>query len=144
MHGWRIFILFVEKFSYSYLEIFTERKKTISVHLWLLRSLCYPSHISPAMLLASSGGCCQQIYIFLDIYISFSSQPESWYCPGPLPQCSLPRRQQDVGDQLRGSVGREEGVDQGGAGITAEANVWVVSLIFLMVMQRGQASPLRL
>ena len=69
MHGRRIFILFVEKFSYSYLEIFTERKKkTISVHLWLLRSLCYPSHISPAMLLASSGGATNW-FIFLRIFI---------------------------------------------------------------------------
>ena len=85
----------------------------------------------------------QQIYFtgFLHFYFS---PPESWHCPGSLPQCSLPWRQQDAGDQLRGPVGREEGVDQGGAGITAEANVWVVSLIFLMFTQTGQASPLRL
>ena len=41
------------------------------MHLWVLRSLCHPSYISPAMLLASSGGCCQQIYFFLDVHIFF-------------------------------------------------------------------------
>ena len=70
MHGRRIFILFVEKFSYSYSENLL-KKKTILVHLWVLRSLCHPSHISPAMLLASSGGALYRLKIFQDVYIYF-------------------------------------------------------------------------
>ena len=50
-------------------------------------------------------------------------------CPEPrhracaLPECALPRRQQDAGDQLGGALGREEGVDQGGARVPAQAHV---------------------
>ena len=47
-----------------HIQKFLLKKKTILVHLWLLRSLCYPSHISPAMLLASSGGATNW-FIFL-------------------------------------------------------------------------------
>lgn len=48
---------------------------------------------------------------------------EPWRCAGSLPECPLPRRQQDAGDQLCGALGREEGVDQGGAHLATEANV---------------------
>ena len=88
------------------------------MHLWLLRTLSHPSYISSALLLAPSG--CPLIIIFIVIFIILS---ESRHSPGSLPQCSLPGRQQDVGDELRGAVGGEEGVDQGGARITAQADV---------------------
>ena len=42
---------------------------------------------------------------------------------GALPERALPRRQQDAGDQLREPLGRQEGVDQGGARLTAQAHV---------------------
>ena len=51
------------------------------------------------------------------------NSPEPWRCAGSLPERSLPGRQQDVGDQLCGALGREEGVDQGGADLATEADV---------------------
>ena len=48
---------------------------------------------------------------------------ESWCGVGSLLECSLPWRQQDAGDQQRGSLGREKGVDQGGVGVTTQTNV---------------------
>ena len=49
--------------------------------------------------------------------------PEPRHRTGALPERALPRRQQDAGDQLGGALGREEGVDQGGARVPAQAHV---------------------
>lgn len=57
----------------------------------------------------------------LILFLFDSTEP--WRCAGSLPECPLPGRQQDAGHQLRGAVGREEGVDQGGAHLATEANV---------------------
>ena len=55
--------------------------------------------------------------------VIFCHSTEPWRCAGSLPECTLPRRQQDAGDQLCGALGWEEGVDQGGAHLATEANV---------------------
>ena len=93
MHGRRIFILFVEKFSYSEILL---KKKTILVHLWLLRSLCYPSHISPAMLLASSGGTNKQptdIFYrnFLFLFFPTRILTLSWFITSMFPTLTTTR-----------------------------------------------------
>ena len=41
------------------------------MHLWVLRPLCHPSHISPTMLLASSGGLQHQQRYFFTRYLYF-------------------------------------------------------------------------
>ena len=48
---------------------------------------------------------------------------ESGHCPRALPERPLPGRQQDVGHQLRVSVGGEEGVDQRRTYLPVKANV---------------------
>ena len=48
---------------------------------------------------------------------------ESGHRAGALPQRALPRRQQARHRQQRDPVGREEGVDQGGAHLAAQAHV---------------------
>ena len=69
MQDWILFIfyiLFRNSFNQNHCIHFK-----FSVHLWLLRSLSYPSNISPAMLLASSGGALYRLKIFQDVYIYF-------------------------------------------------------------------------
>ena len=95
MHGRRIFILFVEKFSYSYSEILL-KKKTILVHLWLLRSLRDPTHISPAMLLASSGGTNKQPtdrFYRISLFIFFTTRilTLSWFITSMFPTLTTTR-----------------------------------------------------
>ena len=71
MHGRRIFILFVEKFSYSYLEIFTERKKNnFSAFMAATFTLLSFPHFTGDAIGFFRWGY-QLIYIFINIYISF-------------------------------------------------------------------------
>ena len=58
-----------------------------------------------------------------NLYLLCLLLPESRYCVSSLSQCALPRRQQDACDQLRGTLGGKEGVDQGGAGFAAQTYV---------------------
>lgn len=51
---------------------------------------------------------------------------EPWYSVGALPQCAISRWQQAGSNHAKpGSLGRQEGVDQGRTGVTTEAYVWV-------------------
>ena len=48
---------------------------------------------------------------------------EPWHRAGALLERAVPWRQQDAGDQLREPLGRQEGVDQGGARLPAQTYV---------------------
>lgn len=72
------------------------------MHLRLLRTLGNPAHVPSALLLAS---------------------PEPGRGLGALLERALPRRQQAGHRQLRVTLEREEGVDEGGTHLSAEANV---------------------
>lgn len=73
------------------------------VHLRLLRPFGHPAHLPSPMLLAA---------------------PKSGHCAGALSERAVPGRQQDGRDHAQPrAVGRQEGVDQGGVGQPAEANV---------------------
>lgn len=51
---------------------------------------------------------------------------EPWYSVGALPQCAISRRQQAGSNHTKpGSLGWQEGVDQGRTGVTTQAHVWV-------------------
>ena len=68
----------------------------------MLRALGHSPDVPPQMLLAP---------------------PEPGHCPRALPQRALPRRQQARHRQLGQPLEREEGVDQGGAYLPAQAHV---------------------
>ena len=54
---------------------------------------------------------------------TFSLSAEPRHRAGALPERAVPRRQQAGHRQQRHPLGREEGVDQGGAHLTAQTHV---------------------